>query len=147
MEVSRVNQGHAVSRFLKIGGCRHEEKRTEIDPVLRPCAVVSGQQLERQQVAHARDGHPKPGQEEHRESPRRAAMVRASARLMFGSASKRPLMISPRMGLPLMRPVAASTADGLAPVLSAPSWKARRAFERHAQMASRRSKGRFRPQR
>jgi hypothetical protein len=35
----------------------------------------------------------------------------------------------PRMGLPSMRAVAASTADGLAPVLSTASWMARRAFE------------------
>ena len=61
MGAPRVNQGHAVSRFVKIGLCRHAEKRSKIDPVPAAIyAVVSGQEFERQQVA---DGRPKPGQD------------------------------------------------------------------------------------
>jgi hypothetical protein len=63
LKAPRVNQGHAVSRFVKIGGARHAEKGAQVDPVLRPSAVVSGQQLQRQQVTRACDRHPKPGQD------------------------------------------------------------------------------------
>ena len=63
LEATRVNQGDGTACSVEVGGLRHAEQLDHIDLILRSGAVVSGEQLQRQEVAKAGDRDPQPGQD------------------------------------------------------------------------------------